>query len=319
MKRSAFAVGAFVLGAVFLAVAAIIGVGRASLWHELTRAEVYFEGSVRGLYVGAPVTFRGVQIGQVESIGIQVDDRTLAARIPVILLLDPRALRFDDGRERRDIRSLVQQGLRARLGLQSFVTNQALVDLDFKPGSPARLLGPPQAPEIPVTRDRIDAFIEQVTDLPLRETAAELRQTLAALQEALKAATRTVDVLGREAQSTSAQARATLATVQQTLQAVQGNAQGALAAVEKLADATRGSVTQLQPEMQRTLVSAREAADSARLAMQQVAQLAAADGPVRADFDSAVRDLSQAARSLKDLSETLDDRPEALIFGKEQP
>lgn len=316
MKRTALVTGAFVLGAVALVVAAIIGLGGAWLWDKRTEAIVYFEGSVKGLYEGAPVTFRGVQIGQVQSIGVQVNEKTLATRIPVTLLLDAKVLKFGDGQVRDDVRALVQRGLRARLALQSFVTNQALIDLDFKPEIGARLMGRPGEPEIPVMRDRIENLIEQVTELPIKELAQDLRKTMAALQESLQAARRTVDILGKEASATSAQARQTLAATEHALVEVQGSAQKTLASIERLADTTRGTVSGLQPEIQRAVVSAREAADSARSAAQRVNEFADPGAPMRADLDSTMRDLSQAARNLKDLSELLDERPNAIIFGK---
>ena len=70
-----------------------------------------------------------------------------------------------------------------------------------------------------------------------------------------------------------------------------------------------------QPELQRTLNGTREAAESARLAMNRVAEMTSPNASLRGDLDAAVRDLSQAARSLREWSEMLEEKPNAIIFG----
>ncbi|MCV5949534.1 hypothetical protein OFN94_32490, partial [Escherichia coli] len=86
----------------------------------------------------------------------------------------------------------IRRGLRARLVAQSFVTGQKFIDLDFLPDQPARMIGRGREPEIPAVADRFGALIEQVAELPLRETVADLRNTLQALQTTLATAERTL-------------------------------------------------------------------------------------------------------------------------------
>ena len=65
----------------------------------------------------------------------------------------------------------------------------------------------------------------------------------------------------------------------------------------------------------RALVGARESAESARLAMERVADLSAPGAPLRSDLEASARDLSQAARGLRSLAELLEDKPNAILFG----
>jgi len=67
------AVGGFLLGGMAIVVAAILFFGGGEMFAVKTKAVVFFEGSVGGLVQGAPVTFRGVRVGSVESIGIEFD------------------------------------------------------------------------------------------------------------------------------------------------------------------------------------------------------------------------------------------------------
>jgi paraquat-inducible protein B len=324
MKRHALLVGSFLIGALVLAVAGVLWLSGADLFQQQLRAVVYFQGNVSGLYIGAPVTFRGVQVGQVMDIGIQVDRQTLAASIPVYVRLQPSAVRVNGGKSDLpiDLQQLVQRGLRARLVAQSFVTGQRAIDLDFAEDTPAVLLGQNGEPEIPALPDRFGALIDQVAELPLRQTAEELlltlkvmRTTLAGVQATLTSVQATLDVSGREVSATAAEARKTLAAAAHAMQQVERNANATLASVTRLSETTRDTVAGVQPELQRALTGAREAAESARLAMDRVSELSAPGAPLREDLETAVRDLSQAARGLRDWAELLEEKPNAVIFG----
>ena len=156
------AIGAFVFGAFILALGAVILFGNFRLFHPTVRAAVIFQGSVSGLSVGAPVTFRGVRVGAVEGILLQFDPQTQAAYIPVTLQLEPERVRVagDDSAARKtlELPPLVTRGLRAQLITQSFVTGQSQIDLDFDPSS-SPVLHPniTSLPEIPTRLSTVPA------------------------------------------------------------------------------------------------------------------------------------------------------------------
>ena len=138
-------IGAFVFGGLVLAIGAIVLFGNFRLFSPTMRAAVVFQGSISGLSVGAPVTFRGVRVGAVESIVLQFDPQTHTAYIPVTVQLEPDRVRVmgDDSSARRvlDLSSLAARGLRAELNTQSFVTGQSQIDLDFDQSAPAVFFG----------------------------------------------------------------------------------------------------------------------------------------------------------------------------------
>ena len=327
-KRHALLVGSFVLVAAALIVATVLWLGGGGLFQNQLKAVIYFEGSVSGLYVGAPVTFRGVPVGQVDEIGIEVNASTLAARIPVRIRLQPDQVRLDNGEPASklpDLPNLVRRGLRARLVAQSFVTGQKIIDLDFVPDTPVRLMSQGKEVEIPALADRFGALIDQVAELPLRQTVQELRGTLQSLQRTLDATQGTLGVTSKELTATAAEARRslvearnTLGVASQSMQTLQRQAEATLGSITKLSEASRATVAAAQPELQKSLQSAREATESARLAMERVAELTAPGATLRADMDAALRDLSQAARGLREWAEILEERPNAVIFGSER-
>ncbi len=323
MKRNALLVGGFVVAALILIVAGLVTLGGADLFAKRQKAVVYFQGSVRGLYVGAPVTFRGVKIGEVQSIGIQVDPQSLITRIPVGLTLATDAVQMggENGVSFRNLPELVQRGLRAKLIIQSVVTGQSGIDLDFKPETPAVLLGSSSSspPEIPAMRDRLDALLDQVSELPLAELVQDVRKTITQLDQTLKVTQQAVALSGKEFSATAVQARQTLVVGAKALQDVQAQAQATLASVEQLSESSRKVVLQTQPEIQQTLQAARDAAQAAQQAMGNFAELSAVGSPLRSDAELAVRDLSLAARSLRSFADQLERQPNTILFGKKAP
>ena len=111
MKRNALLIGGFVVAAFALAIAAILWLGGNDLFTRQQKALVYYQGNVSGLSVGAPVTFRGVTIGQVTDIGIQMDAASLKTTVPVTLRLQPTALHLTHltGNKAPDLPELVHQ------------------------------------------------------------------------------------------------------------------------------------------------------------------------------------------------------------------
>lgn len=324
MKRHAFLVGAFVVLALALAVAGVLTLNKSGLFTTRHAAVVYFDGSVKGLYIGAPVTFRGVKMGEVTRIDVQVNPQTLLTRVSVRVTLNTENLQMgplDGPDENLNLPDMIKRGLRARLILQSIVTGQAAIELDFRPDTPAKLatVGSRSLPEIPTMQDKLDALINQVQSLPLGDLVAELRQTMATLNQTLKASQLAIDSSSKQINATSSQARQTLEKASLAMDQVQAQASSTLKSIQQLSDTTRGAVTEAQPALQKTLLETKQAAEQARRAMHDLAELSAPGSPVRADMDSAVTDLSQAARSLRSFADQLDREPSSLIFGGSKP
>lgn len=324
MKRHAFLVGAFVLLALVLVVTGVLTLNKSGWFHTRHQAVVYFDDSVKGLYIGAPVTFRGVKMGEVTRIGVEVNQQTLVARIPVTLTLGTESLQMDSGSgqtQELDLAELVKRGLRARLILQSVVTGQTAIELDFRPDLPGRLLagGKGAIPEIPTMQDKLDALITQVQELPLGEMVTELRQTMRTLNDTLKTSQTAIEKTSQQLNATGVQARQTLATADAALKNVEAQTTLTLQSLQQLSDTTRGTVTQMQPALQQTLQETRLAAEGARRAMQDLAAVAAPGSPLRTDVNAAVSDLSQAARSLRSFADQVEREPNSLIFGGSKP
>ncbi|MBS3917077.1 MAG: MCE family protein, partial [Sulfuritalea sp.] len=157
-------IGAFVLGALALAVVTILLVAGGEWFRERSQHRLYFEGAAHGLQVGAPVVFLGVKVGTVKHIQLGLDESNHKFVVPVTIEIEPHVVRMRNGepidlRNRETVSGLVQRGLRARLRMQSILTGQLYVDLDFHPDKPAHFVATdPAISEIPTIRTAVQEF-----------------------------------------------------------------------------------------------------------------------------------------------------------------
>ena len=69
-------IGAFIIGAVALIVIGLLVLGRGQFFSDTQTFVLYFDGSIKGLNIGAPVDFQGVRIGSVTDIHVIYDSKT---------------------------------------------------------------------------------------------------------------------------------------------------------------------------------------------------------------------------------------------------
>ena len=139
MKASPAMVGGFVLGGLTLAALAILFFGGMRLFTPTLQAVVFFPSSVAGLAVGAPVTFRGVQVGSVRKIALRLNVADRSSIIPTYIELDADRISWQDdaatgpkSTAEPGIPRLVQAGLRATLSTPSLVTGQLALHRELR-------------------------------------------------------------------------------------------------------------------------------------------------------------------------------------------
>lgn len=171
-------IGVFVVGAMALLMVAIVVFGSGELFKQTNKFVLYFDGSVKGLSIGAPVMFRGVSIGIVKDISLIYDSKAGTIMLPVIVEVDQGRIKgapsFGDlGGDKK----MIALGLRAKLEVQSFLTGQLMISFDFYPNQPAKLRGIlKQYPELPTLPTSPDIF-EIMNELPIKEISKNLEAT----------------------------------------------------------------------------------------------------------------------------------------------
>jgi len=215
---------------------------------------LHFDGSVRGLSVGAPVDFRGIEIGRVIDIALEFDWEKRAFRIPVLIEFEPDRIDWV-GKQTMDRREgmefLVEKGLRAQLKQGSLITGQLYIALDMYPDAPSEKIiwSEPYAelPTIPTPMEEItrnvSKIVEKFEKIPLEQIGNDLRDTLANLNKTTEDLQKLVQNLDASVvpavNATLEQTQKTLIKVDRLLNADSPTGHELKRALGELADAAR--------------------------------------------------------------------------------
>lgn len=238
-------IGLFVLGAIVLGILGALALGGSELFLHGSRYTIYFDESLKGLRRGSPLTFRGVDIGQVVEIRAVYDAHTRSVRVPVTVEVRPGSVVVDESGDRDGsaMTGLIREGLRARLDLQSLLTGQLLIALDFFPGpgkAASEKIEPGIIPSVPSTLATFQRTADSAL-MELPEITRSLREVATALQGFLSDSNR--QSLQETLASVSALAR--------SLGDPEGPTQRTLAELPALVGDLRQGAAQIPPVLQR--------------------------------------------------------------------
>jgi paraquat-inducible protein B len=317
------ATGAFVFGGLVLALAAIILFGNFRPFSPVTRAAVVFQGSISGLSVGAPVTFRGVRVGSVQAITLQYDALSNTAYIPVIIDLEPERVRVTGegaGNPRPpDLPALVQRGMRAELEIQSFVTGQSQINLDFAPSAPA-LLHPniTKLPEIPTRPSTFQRVQQGLSELPLADLAKHADGALQNIQDLAEKLDNSLPPLVTNLTSRSEELSRTIAVATNAITDLQGRLDDTLAHFTQVAVTGDQQISQRGNDLRLLLASSTQAMEQARATLTDARSLVSSRAGARANLEATIRDLAAAATSLRGFASDVEHNPQLLLTGRRQ-
>jgi paraquat-inducible protein B len=274
-KASPKAVGGFVIGAVLIGVIAVIVFGSGRIFQKREQHVAFFTGSLQGLRLGAPVQFRGVQIGTVSEISVQFDTETLDFLIPVILDINTDLIQGIGKAEEKpedNIEELIEEGLRAQLVVQSFVTGQQAVQLALHPGTPVQMvetdLPYEQIPTIPSTFEKVEKSVGKVlqdisdilTDLKgfVGDNRGTIEQGLANISETTVDAKATMADL-RKAAADIAVITETVSKNREAIGDLVDNANDTILSYKSLAERAEAVVAENQDDLSKAISGLRQA------------------------------------------------------------
>jgi paraquat-inducible protein B len=305
-------IGAFVLGAVLLAVMAVVLIGSGRYFRRTYPFVLYFPGSVNGLHVGAPVKFRGVEIGSVEDIRIRLELDKGVPRIPVLIALDPERIASLGASETilnspAEFQSAVEEGLRGQLQTESLLTGLLFVAFDFFPGSPATFVQQPRTRkfhyrEIPTEPSSTDKARMAVSEVLTKLASSDLvglvdsaRQTVSGLHQLLD----------------SPDLKSTI----RSLDDVAGRMADAAGRVSHLAAGLDSNISGLRQDLRQTTGKAGAMMDQAAKLLQHT-DATINDSPLMYQLTRTLDEVSGAARSVRQLTGYLERNPSSVIFGR---
>ena len=315
-------VGGFVLGALALVVIAILVIGSGTFFGPRHQFVCFFRGNVNGLKVGAPVKFRGVPIGSVIAVrinlpGVPISDAISRARartvqLPVIIELDEKQFVGLGGRRRtmnpKQLKRLIDAGLRARLNTESLLTGLLYVDLDFYPDSPANLVlkpGQTRYLEIPT----VPTQFEVIQEAALRALARLDKIDFPGLILSMKEAASSIRDLAQSQQLKSA-----IVSLNDTLVSLRKTSRSA----RKDLDSMNENVKPLMLSLKKTSENAAVALQQTRNTLVSLQQTINPNSPAMYNLSVAAANLAQASRAVRNLANELQRNPSVLIRGRSQ-
>jgi paraquat-inducible protein B len=285
-------IGTFVVGSVCLLIAAVLFFGRGRLFEHTTTYISFFSGSVKGLQVGAPVSFRGARVGKVKDVSIVYKPGKDELIIPVLLELDADSVqglstvdhKRGDESEPGLISRLIARGLKAQLGLDSIVTGQLYVQLDFMPEVPVRMMAEDDEDyqEIPTAPSPLEKLQETLQQIPLAELAQKTVVAIEKIEQLLSS---------NDIQEAFGNLNSLIKELEGVTKDIDSKADG-LSKEFKLAS---GQLTSTLKTLQTTL----EQSD-----------------PLLGKTSAAMDEVSNSARALRRLADYLEQHPESLLRGK---
>jgi paraquat-inducible protein B len=324
-------IGAFVVGATVLVVAGILIFGSGRIFSQQRKFVLFFDDSVKGLSIGAPVDFRGVKVGTVTDVKIVLDENDLSLRIPVFIEIKPERFSFAGSQSelrkqvlqkkgwKTYVEMLIDQGLRAQLVMQSFVTGQLGIHLDFFPDKPIRLVGTePDYTEIPTVESSLSEIAKTLQNIPVEEIAEKVSKTLDGieklvnspdLQKTIVALHETVNSANSLLQNLDGQVKPLATGAGITL----GEARKMFENAGKLARELDARIPVITAGLEETFKTAGMTMQTANKAIDG---MTGDNSPVRLELLRSLNELSSAARSLRVLADYIENHPEALVRGK---
>lgn len=308
-------VGAFVLGGIVLLTGASVLLSSSDLFTPRRIFVAYFQQSVNGLNVGAPIKFRGIPVGEVLEIEGLYDPDTGNMIPRLILEFRPETMRnaeVEEG-EYTLLPALLEAGLRASLQSQSLLTGQLYVGLDFHPNTPARYLGEDdEYPEMPTIDSGFDELIAEFSELPIDDIVARAISTLATIENILKNP-----------------------NIDEVLAALPVLLTDTDSAIIDLMTYVNGGLAELTDNATATLQTTRHSLDTVSLSfkddyfvrlnvtldgvdqtLQLVRQRLERQDPLTYEALAALREITRAARSIREFADDLEAHPESLLRGR---
>lgn len=338
-KANSTRIGAFVVLSFLLLVSGIVILGGGNLFTSEDIAIVYFEGSLQGLNVGAPVAYRGITIGEIKEIRLDVDAATYQITVPVLISLIPGKVVKMEGKESKgkssDINTFLKimcdRGLRATLKSQSLLTGKLYIDLSIHKNSEAIYHGKDgKYLEIPTIPSEIQQMTRAMQSLDFSELATKFSNTMGALE---KMSTSLEKALGSEASKENLaiffasleRFHSILSKFDDNLLPLMNKLDTSLDKVSQLSDDTNQMIGHLDGQidpffvtMNTTLHDMGVAIQATEALMTGLQQSTGTDSPLYYQLSESINEMGKTAKSIRAFTEYLDRNPQMLIFGTEQ-
>lgn len=318
-KNTSFAIGMFIVGAMVLVFIALLFFSGGKLFSAKKRVIMYFEGSVQGLQVGAPVKLKGVVIGEITDIRINFENNgqplTTAVTADLVMArISRKGIEIDDS----FFAEAIQDGLRAQLNFQSFLTGLLYVELDFFPESPVKIYNfQGDHLELPTVATDFEEISKNLQEMNVKGlignldnmileinkivVSGRIQELLSSINNAAQSVDKTATTLDKEIVHLSKNLNTTSSELNLLLKNINNQ---------------NPSLTQ---QLSQNLLALQKSLDQFTQATETLNHTFSEDAPLVNQLNTTLQDISTSARAFRNLSETLEQQPEAIWRGRTSP
>lgn len=314
-KANPTVVGGFVIGALVIAISGALLLGGRNLFEKKIPCILYFDESISGLDVGAPVDFRGVRIGTVTGVRLELDDREGVAILrPVTLQIEESRITFLRERDvargpREVIEHLVEErGLRARLATQSLLTGKHKIELGYFPDTKiVRRNRDPGLWELPTVPSPFKKAETELAQLPIQEIVTETHRAIKHMADILDP--ETTGKTFQNVNATLARLETVLARMDAKIDPMTQQTSEVLAEAKGTLSDLRATLDLLGRNVEPLLKAATETSGHVNALLDPQSEL-------HGEVSSLIDDLQQTSKSLRRLTDYVEEHPESLLRGK---
>ncbi len=330
-KMSARAIGLFTVGAIVSAVVGILLFGSGDWFKQQDRIEMVFTGSVKGLGVGSSITYRGVRIGEVESINISLYEgkNNINIRAVGVVMQKPsdNSL-FAFNTDRDDIyKALIKRGVRARLVQENLVTGRLQVELEFfedkegyaPPSQSGYVVVPTVPSEIEIFGETLSRLVEQFDGLPIKDISSNL----AAVAEGMNNIVNSAEVKSslRNLSGSLEHLNNLLSKLDQDKGEITEELIAATRAVKEMADSVAIAADKSHPILDGAAGSLKrldQLLTQSSKTLLTYEKLVQPDSELNVVLVQTLQSFERASEQVRQLAETLQRNPESILTGKQR-
>lgn len=315
-KNTSLAIGAFIVGAIVLIFVALLFFSGGRFFSEKEKVIMYFEGSVQGLQIGAPVKLKGVELGQITDIQInfQNDNKTIVNAVTADLAIkriNSKGARitsefFDEA---------IKNGLRAQLNFQSFLTGLLYVELDFYPDSQVKLYGlQHDYRELPTVATQFEELSKSFAEMDIKGIARHIDEFAIELGKIVKSGE--IQTTIKNMNEAAVSIKKTSENVNVKMTQLSQNIEKTRTEIDKLLAELNAQTPEVAKALNKSLQDLSYSLEQVNKTAASIEGSVSEDSPLINNLNSTLNEISRSAQTFRNLTETLEQQPESVLRGK---
>lgn len=314
-KANTTMIGAFLMGAIAIVIAAIVFFGDGEYFRDNESYVMYFDRSVQGLELGAPMKLRGVKIGEVTRIESYVNKQAMNIINAVYVRVRRGELNYGEDIDPDELLDtlIANHGMRAQLRIQSMLTGLLYIEVDFLgPDSEMKLWGlDPDMPELPTAFTEMEE-LSQIANRFDFDALSRNFLNIAKNVDALFADPETQALAGNL--NTSLNSITKLA--EDMNRVLLEDVSGAINEINTLAAGLNKDYPAVAGDLRQSMASLQNAFAKLEQTLGNANHLLSDDSPLVYELAQTLEQLAEAAKKINTLAETVERQPEVLLRGK---